>query len=80
MTSFYNRESELTKLLTLIEAFQEGKPNNVALVGIRKVGKTQILFELERRLEKISGLVSTYVYVEPGAFYQFLDRLVFWGL
>lgn len=73
MTSFYNRESELHTLLTLIKTFQEGKPNNVALVGIRKVGKTQILFELERRLEKVKELVSTYVYVEPGAFSHFCD-------
>ncbi len=77
MASFYDRESELTTLLTLIEAFQEGKPNNVALVGIRKVGKTQILFELERRLEKVKELVSTYVYVEPGAFSHLGDSWLF---
>jgi AAA+ ATPase superfamily predicted ATPase len=77
MNSFYNREPELQTLLTLIKAFQEGKPNNVALVGIRKVGKTQILFELERRLEKVNNLVSTYVYVEPGAFGHFCDSWLF---
>lgn len=77
MSFFYNRESELTTLLTLIKAFQEGKPNNVALVGIRKVGKTQILFELEQRLEKVSDVVSTYVYVEPGAFSHFCSSWLF---
>ena len=77
MNSFYNREPELQTLLTLIKTFQDGKPNNVALVGIRKVGKTQILFELERRLEKVKNLVSTYIYVEPGAFAHFGDSWLF---
>ena len=39
----------------------ERKPNNAALVGIRKVGKTQILSELARRFEAVKDLVSTYV-------------------
>ena len=71
MTSFYNRESELQMLLALIDALGKDNPKNVALVGIRKVGKTQILFELEQRLEKVKDIVSTYVYVEPGAFSHF---------
>jgi len=77
MNSFYNREPELQTLLTLIKTFQDGKPNNVALVGIRKVGKTQILFELEQRLEKVKNLVSTYIYVEPGALAHFGDSWLF---
>jgi len=77
MTTFYNREDELTTLLRLIEAFGEGKPQNVALVGMRKVGKTQILFELERRLETVKDIVSTYVYVEPGTFSHFCDSWLF---
>ncbi|MFQ6043564.1 MAG: ATP-binding protein [Candidatus Poribacteria bacterium] len=77
MNSFYNRESELTTLFRLIEAFSEGKPQNVALVGIRKVGKTQILFQLERHLETVKDIVSTYVYVEPGAFSHFCDSWLF---
>lgn len=77
MISFYNRQSELNTLLTLINALGEGKKNNVALVGIRKVGKTQILFELERRLEKMKDIVSTYVYVEPGTLSHFCDSWLF---
>jgi len=77
MTGFYNRESEIRMLLRIVDELREGRPSNVALVGIRKVGKTQILFELERRLSSIPDIVTTYVYVEPGSLSHFCESWLF---
>lgn len=43
MSFFYNRDDELKKLLALADGLPQGKVENLALIGVRKVGKTLIL-------------------------------------
>jgi len=50
MSFFYNRDDELKKLLALADGLSQGKVENLALIGVRKVGKTLILFRLDEML------------------------------
>jgi AAA+ ATPase superfamily predicted ATPase len=71
MPFFYDRETELERLQALAEELIQGKPENLALIGVRKVGKTLLLFRLQELLEEHKRLVLAYTYVEPGSFRDF---------
>jgi hypothetical protein len=77
MVYFHNRESELETLMKVIDTARRGKASNIVLVGVRKIGKTQILFELERRLLDVEDVVVTYLYVEPGSLRHFCEGWLF---
>jgi AAA+ ATPase superfamily predicted ATPase len=68
---FYNREAEVERLRTLAERLSQGQPDNLALIGVRKVGKTLLLFRLQELLEEHRQLVLAYTYVEPGSLRDF---------
>ncbi len=48
--AFFNRDRELERLVDHVERLQAGAPSWVALLGLRKVGKTSLLLELARRV------------------------------
>lgn len=71
MPFFYNRDDELKKLLALADGLHQGKVENLALIGVRKVGKTLILFQLDDMLRTHQRVLFCYTYVEPGSFRDF---------
>jgi AAA+ ATPase superfamily predicted ATPase len=71
MPFFYDRETELARLQALAEGLSQGKPENLALIGVRKIGKTLLLFRFQELLEGNERLVLAYTYVEPGSFRDF---------
>jgi AAA+ ATPase superfamily predicted ATPase/Holliday junction resolvase len=46
---FFDRQLELKRLADGIRALRAGRPRWVAVLGVRRVGKTSLLLELERR-------------------------------
>ncbi|MCG5051524.1 MAG: ATP-binding protein [Myxococcales bacterium] len=46
---FWNRSHELGKLGQAVDRLEQGHPHWIALIGSRKIGKTSLLRELERR-------------------------------
>ncbi len=46
---FWNRSHELGKLGHAVDKLEQGHPHWIALIGSRKIGKTSLLRELERR-------------------------------
>ncbi len=56
---FHDRTGLLEQLGGLVEAHLEGRPSWVVLMGPRKIGKTSILKELQRRVEGRQGMVAT---------------------
>ena len=49
-TDFFGRDKELRILSYTLDEFRNKEKNNVALIGIRKIGKTSIIKEFIRRL------------------------------
>ncbi len=47
--AFFDRTRELGQLLEAVESLRRGAPRWVAILGSRKVGKTSLLLELQRR-------------------------------
>lgn len=56
---------------TLTDRLAAGQPENLAFIGVRKVGKTVLLFKLEEVLAARPSPVFIYLYVEPGSFRDF---------
>lgn len=48
---FVDREDELRRLQTLVEGVQKGASSNIALIGLRRTGKTSIMENLESLLK-----------------------------
>lgn len=48
--AFHDRDVELVRLRQLVERLRAGSPEWLAILGRRKVGKTSLLLEIERRL------------------------------
>lgn len=62
---FFNRERELARLEDAVDKLQRGAPKWLCLVGPRKVGKTSLLREVERRTRasaKAPGFVVVDVF------------------
>lgn len=47
--AFFDRRRELRQLIETLQSLRAGTPRWVALLGVRKLGKTSLLFELTRR-------------------------------
>jgi len=58
---FFDRERELAELLDAVRDLKRGVRHYYALIGQRKIGKTSILRELERRLRREEGLVGSFL-------------------
>ncbi len=48
-SDFFDRQEETTRLLALLDKLLDGAPLWLAIVGVRKVGKTSLLLEVARR-------------------------------
>jgi len=59
---FFDRTEEIAALRQNLDLISSGEPRNVCLRGIRKSGKTSILFELKRRHVK-KNVIMPYVYL-----------------
>ncbi len=82
---FFDRDEILSLLQRRMDSFRQGDKRNLALVGLRKTGKTSILLEFKRRLTD-ADVLPIFVYIKPeeittfahrfmGAFlYEFLKR------
>ncbi len=46
---FFDRQDEIVKLRELVRNLRAGSPTWLAIVGLRKIGKTSLLLELSRR-------------------------------
>jgi AAA+ ATPase superfamily predicted ATPase len=49
---FINREEELAKLATLLSGVSSGKINNIMILGLRRTGKTSLLYNVANQIEK----------------------------
>jgi len=59
---FFNREELMNSLQGKLNEAKKGKKRNVALIGLRKVGKTSILWEF---MNRNTHPVQIYIYVKP---------------
>ncbi len=58
---FVNREDELGKLYELVASVKEGRERNVALIGLRRTGKTSLLKVLEKKIEEDKNLIPVFI-------------------
>ncbi len=58
---FVDREDELHRLQTLVEGVQKGASSNIALIGLRRTGKTSILENLGVLLKPNTKLIPVTV-------------------
>ena len=57
LTPFVGREAEIERLLAIVDAVREGRPQLVAVVGEAGVGKSRLVGELARRARERGCLV-----------------------
>jgi|GEM_PF-1263966 len=70
---FFNRKEELELLKRRIDSYKKGKKRNVALIGLRKIGKTSIIFELKRIYQNI---IIVYIYLPEVNAEVFVDKCI----
>ena len=58
---FVDREEELSRLQTLVGGVQKGASRNIALIGLRRTGKTSILGNLEYLLNPNKKIIPVIV-------------------
>lgn len=58
---FVNRESELNKLYELTMKVKKGGEVNIALIGLRRTGKTSILKNFEKSLKRDKKIVPVFL-------------------
>lgn len=74
---FFGRQDELRELLTLVEGYYAGRvKTHIALLGIRRVGKSSVLYKLQRDLPSL-GFYPVYLNVEQ---MEKSPQVFFWNL
>lgn len=58
---FVDREDEISRLLTLVRGVQTGAASNAVLEGLRRTGKTSVLYQLTKELEPNKKIVPLIV-------------------
>lgn len=58
---FVDREEELHRLLTLAEGVQSGAASNAVLEGLRRTGKTSLLYQITKELEPNRKIIPLIV-------------------
>lgn len=58
---FVNREEELNSLYNLTASIKEGSEKNVALIGLRRTGKTSLLKNLEERFKDDREIIPVFI-------------------
>ena len=59
---FINREDELAKVKTLLLGVASGKINNIMIIGLRRVGKTSLLYNVARQISTKRGKIIPVIY------------------
>lgn len=54
---FINREEELVRLTTLLSGAASGKINNVMILGLRRTGKTSLLYNVANQIAKNDKII-----------------------
>jgi len=72
---FFDREEILSLLERRLISFKQGDKRNIALVGLRKMGKTSILLEFKRRLTD-TDVIPIFVYLKPEEITTFAHRFI----
>lgn len=72
---FFDREEILSLLERRVVSFKQGNKRNLSLVGLRKMGKTSILFEFKRRLTD-ADVLPIFVYLKPEEITTFAHRFI----
>jgi len=65
---FTDREAELASLHMAAEALMKGRPQHIALSGLRRIGKTLLLKEFARQWEHPEQVIPVYLNVEDICF------------
>ncbi len=58
---FVNREEELNNLYNLTASIKEGGEKNVALIGLRRTGKTSLLKNLEDKFKRDGEIIPVFI-------------------
>ncbi len=61
---FFDRNKQTAILFSTLEDYKKGKKRNIAIIGLRKIGKTSLMKEFIRRLHKSNhGILCLDVYL-----------------
>jgi len=72
---FFDRDEILSLLQRRMASFRQGDKRNLALIGLRKTGKTSILLEFKRRLTD-ADVLPIFVYIKPEEITTFAHRFM----
>ena len=72
---FFDREETLSLLERRTISFKQGDKRNLAIIGLRKMGKTSILLEFKRRLTD-ADILPVFVYIKPEDVITFAHRFI----
>jgi len=72
---FFDRDEILALLKRRMDSFRNGEKRNLALIGLRKTGKTSILLEYKRRIMD-PDVLPVFVYIKPEDVATFAHRFM----
>jgi len=70
---FFDRQEILLLLNRRLASFKDGEKRNLTLIGLRKMGKTSILFEFKRSITD-AHVLPVYMYIKPEEIATFAYR------
>jgi len=72
---FFDREETLSLLERRTVSLKQGDKRNLAIIGLRKMGKTSILLEFKRRITD-ADILPVFVYIKPEDVITFAHRFI----
>ena len=72
---FFDREETLSLLERRTVSFKQGDKRNLAIIGLRKMGKTSILLEFKRRITD-AEILPVFIYIKPEDVITFAHRFI----
>ena len=73
--AFFNREKEISLLLRRVSLFKSEEKRNLAIIGLRKTGKTSLILEFFSRI-KDENILPIYVYCLEKNKEKFVEKLI----
>lgn len=75
---FFDRNREMTVLFSALNDFRKGTKKNIAIIGIRKIGKTSLIKEFIRKLDKEKKTDVNYldIYLPENNISNFFNRCI----
>ncbi len=74
--NFLNRKKELLRLNTYWEAFKKGSRTNIAVIGLRKTGKTSLFLEFQRNIKEEDSLCVMIILPSSDNISHFIDESI----